>query len=522
MVVEIEDPGDRAEHKPFLDAGKGFDLEDIETTADIIIPNDPLKRVVGQDEAVELAATAASQHRHILIVGPPGTGKSMIAQALALHLPPPTEEIRVVHNPQNPERPMVETMNREQVRKEAETHESAEGELIDPKAVPVNVAERLGYKCMNCGTYSSPKERLCPKCSKTKSSQMGSGTPNNPFGDLLGGLMEVTMGQLADKERVTTTRKRYGKEEVVVYERAGEMIMVLDQKTLEKRWEMEKISPSKVLVPLERKTFILSTGASQTELLGDVRHDPYGSHPTLGTPPYERVVAGTIHEAHQGVLFIDELPHLGYNQRFILTAMQEHRFPITGRNPQSAGASVRVDNVPCNFIFVGACNIQDLEHVLSPLRSRIIGSGYEVLVEVTMPDNDTNRAKLAQFMAQEIMFDNRIPHATRDAAIALVNEAHQRAQRMDKVEGALTLRLRELGGLIRTAGDIAIAKKSEFILPEHLEAAMKRSKTIEEQIKEKYGSYQRGVASDMTGAQKATSPYHYWNQEFYDDKRGYE
>ncbi|MFO7619523.1 MAG: ATP-binding protein [Thermoplasmata archaeon] len=520
-MVIIDDSEAQSEGKPFLDAEKGFDLEDIETTADIIIPSDPLKRVIGQDEAVELASTAATQHRHILIVGPPGTGKSMIAQALALHLPPPSEEIRVVHNPQNPERPVVEVLDREEVIREAEKHESAEGELIDPKAVPVNVAERLGYKCMNCGTYSNPKERLCPKCAKPKSAQMGNAA-NNPFGDLLGGLVEVTLGQLSEKDRVTTTRKRYGKEEVVVYERAGEMIMVLDQKTLEKRREMEKISPSKVLVPLERKTFVLSTGASQTELLGDVRHDPYGSHPALGTPPYERVVAGTIHEAHQGVLFIDELPHLGYYQRFILTAMQERRFPISGRNPQSAGASVRVDNVPCNFIFVGACNIQDMEHVLSPLRSRIIGSGYEVLVEVTMPDNDLNRSRLAQFMAQEIMFDSRIPHATMETVKALVEEARRRASRMDKAENALTLRLRELGGLIRTSGDIASIKKSEFILPEHLEAAMKRSKTIEEQIKEKYGSYQRGVASDMTGAQKASSPYHYWNQEFYDDKRGYE
>jgi ATP-dependent Lon protease len=50
---------------------------------------------------------------------------------------------------------------------------------------------------------------------------------------------------------------------------------------------------------------------------------------------------------------------------------------------------------------------------------------------------------------------------------------------------------------------------------------MKRAKSIEEQIKDRYGSYQGGVASDMTGAQKQNSPYHYWNQHFTDDKRGY-
>ena len=166
--MKITDSEKIEEKKAFLDADKGFTIDQMETTRDIIIPIDPLKRVVGQEEAVDLASIAASQHRHILIVGPPGTGKSMIAQALALHLPPPTEEIRVVHNPQNPERPFVEVLTKEQVLSEAEKQDSAEGELIDPKAVPVNVAERLGYKCKNCGTYSSPKERLCTKCSKPK------------------------------------------------------------------------------------------------------------------------------------------------------------------------------------------------------------------------------------------------------------------------------------------------------------------------------------------------------------------
>src|SRR2546422_5360726 len=87
-------------------AEDGFALDDFESTVDIAIPDDPLKRVVGQDEAIALARIAANQRRHFLLVGPPGTGKSMIAQALSLHLPSVTEEIRVVHNPENPERPL--------------------------------------------------------------------------------------------------------------------------------------------------------------------------------------------------------------------------------------------------------------------------------------------------------------------------------------------------------------------------------------------------------------------------------
>ncbi len=495
--------------KGILDAEHGFALDEMETTADVAIPADPLARVIGQDEGVRLARIAARQRRHLLLVGPPGTGKSMIAQALSLHLPPPTQEVRVVHNPENHERPMVEVRRHDEVRQDVAELKGAEGDLIDPKEAPINVAERLGYRCVHCGHYSPPSEAVCPKCTRHKGAVQ---TPaGNPFGDLLSGIFEATLGQLGGQDRVTTTRKQFGKEEVVVFERAGDLIKVLDQKALEKRREMEKVSPRKVLVPLDRNPFVLATGASETELLGDVKHDPYGGHAQLGTAPYERVVPGAIHDAHEGVLFIDELPQLGPLQRFILTAMQEKRFPLSGRNPQSAGAAVRVDNVPCDFIMVGACNIQDLPYILSPLRSRIVGSGYEVLVATTMPDDEANRAKMAQFAAQEIAMDGRIPPATREAVLALLKESKRRARSLDNAEDGLTLRLREMGGLLRAAGDLAVMEKAERIDGTHIERAVKVARTAEDQIKERYGSYEGGVGSDMTPAQRSASPYNYWN-----------
>jgi len=59
------------------------DLSSVESTAQVVIPSDPLKRVIGQDEAVTLARIAAKQRRHLLLVGPPGTGKTSIAHGLA-------------------------------------------------------------------------------------------------------------------------------------------------------------------------------------------------------------------------------------------------------------------------------------------------------------------------------------------------------------------------------------------------------------------------------------------------------
>jgi ATP-dependent Lon protease len=489
-------------------------LDEITTTQDIPIPSDPLERVIGQEKAVEIARVAAYQRRHLLLVGPPGIGKSMTAQALALHLDRPRTEIRIVHNPENPERPSVEIVPGEDVHAEHETRRSTEGELINPQDAPASVAERLGYRCPRCSFYSLPMDRYCPSCGNSKQVVPGMNAGSgNPFRDLVGGILELTVSPGGNpQESVRTTRLKNGVEEVVAYERANEKIKVLDQRALERRRQMQRESPRKVLVKLDRNSFVMATGASETELLGDVRHDPYGGHPQLGTLPYERTIAGAVHEAHEGVLFIDELPHLGHMQRHILTAMQEKRFPITGRNPQSGGASVRVDSVPCDFILVAAANITDIPKILSPLRSRIAGGGYEVLLDTAMPDTERNRMRLAQFCAQEIATDGRIRPATKQAVQELIQEAHRRAEVLDGRRNSLTLRLRELGGLIRTAGDLAAISSSEFLEASHVREALIRARSIEEQIKEQYGSFYSGVQRDVTEAQRQSMGYYHWNE----------
>jgi ATP-dependent Lon protease len=450
-----------------------------ESTMDVALPKDPLEMVIGQGGALEAARIASKQRRHLLLVGPPGTGKSMIAQSISHLIPPPKQEIAVLHNFSNPERPLLDVREFKPC-----SRSKVDGIVVPLSKIPKYIAEKLGCRCGTCGVMST-NPQICPNCGSDKQPKRIS-----PFEDF------VSTNAVKTKDRVYATRKcPDGKEEIMVYERAdGDKVRVYDQKSLTKVIDSE-VRPRKVIVPLKREPFVQATGASETELLGDVRHDPYGGHPEVGTLPYMRVVPGAIHEAHEGVLFIDEIANLGYLQRCILTAMQEKRFPVTGRNESSTGASVRVDAVPCDFILVAALNMSDLPSLLPPLRSRITGNGYEILLKTYMEDNEENQKKMIQFIAQEIVKDGRIPHANSEAITAIINEARKRAKMIDDV-AALTLRLRSISGVIKLAGDLASVEGSEFIERKHVEAAIKRGKTIEEQVNERYGSWWRAGMSE--------------------------
>ena len=496
---------------------------DFETTKDISIPKDPFERIIGQPEAVEIAKMVPYQRRHLLLVGPPGTGKSMIAQAIASVLPKPRFEISVMENPENPERPIVVIRDEGQINKEKKEEKKQDkrfGLEVTPLDVPSFVAERLGYRCRRCGAMSPFTDLVCPQCGADKIQkgglfdrfappQMNSPTPE------------------AEKMRVATTRRNPdGAEEVLIYERNAEgKIIVLRQEELKKMEELAKElikkTKRKVIVPLTRSrfvrenwtelprsTFVQASGGSETELLGDIRHDPYGGHHVLGTPPYTRVVPGAVHEAHEGVLFIDELSTLGVLQRYILTAMQDKIFTIVGRNSMSSGASVRVEGVPCDFLFVGACNINDIKHITPPLRSRIRGDGYEVLMNAYMEDTEANQEKVVQFIAQEIIGDGKIPHADRKSVNLMLDEAREITRRVDNAKG-LTLRLRNLTGIIKMAGDMAKTAKKDIIEKKDVELAIKESKPIEEKVRDKYGSWfaaesaDYGLKSERTGPETA-------------------
>jgi len=70
-----------------------FDSKDTEfglsfsSTKEIVVPKVLIEQVIGQDKSVEIIRKAAAQKRNVLLVGVPGTGKSLLAQAMSEILP---------------------------------------------------------------------------------------------------------------------------------------------------------------------------------------------------------------------------------------------------------------------------------------------------------------------------------------------------------------------------------------------------------------------------------------------------
>jgi Lon-like ATP-dependent protease len=401
------------------------------TTANVEVPPRLLDQVIGQDEAVEVAKKAATQKRHMILIGEPGTGKSMLARAMVDFLPKEQQQdVLAYPNSEDPNEPKIRVVPAGK-GKEIVAAQKLEAAQRKEQRMILLIIGALAIFGLVLYIVIVQKDLLA----------------------ILIGLFLVFL--LYAIVRFGSGRSENG------------------------------LGVAKLLVthtPDEKPPFIDATGAHAGALLGDVKHDPFQSG-GLETPPHERVEVGAIHKANGGVLFVDEINLLKIeSQHSLLTALQERKFPIVGQSERSAGAMVKTEPVPCDFVLVAAGNVDSVQSMHPALRSRIRGYGYELYVKTTMTDNHENRMKIVRFVAQEVLKDKKIPHFEMGAVIEIVREAQRRAGR----SGQLTLRLRELGGLVRVAGDIANSEGSRIVAAQHVVRAKRTSRSLEQQIADRY------------------------------------
>ncbi|MHA1864008.1 MAG: ATP-binding protein [Candidatus Thorarchaeota archaeon] len=452
-------------------------LDELETTEQVITSKNPFQRIIGQEHAVTIVQSAVKQRRHVLLCGVPGIGKSMLAKAAYSLLDPPTQEIHLRHNKALPDRPIavISQISNDEIPSRSI---SAPSNVFysTPDRLPIEIAIKMGYRCSKCSSLSTPLEPACTNCGTDKRCDW---SENDSYHGLFRMLDVVREPAL----RTVTSLEEIGNESYhITYERTGETEIAVTRDRLGESSAVDKsqvIDDERVLVGKDVSRFIRVSGASHVELLGDVKHDPYGSAETLGMAAYQRVIPGAIHEAHEGILYIDEVSALGPHQSHLLTAMQERIYSISGHNPLSSGAAVRVDDVPCDFILFASCNTENIGGILPALRSRIRGYGYEIMLDSWIEKSRENLDEVIRFIAQTVEEDGKVPHLTAESVKEVLRVAEQMAFQFDGKRNALTLRLRELGGLVRIAGDLAVQESEQLVQPNHVTNAEILSRGID-------------------------------------------
>lgn len=431
---------------PIIDTPVDEWLEGIafESTAEVPIPDRLVDQVIGQEDAAVVIRKAAEQRRHMLMIGDPGTGKSMLAKAMTELMPSETLEDTLCYmNDDDENEPRIRT-------------------------VPAGRGDRLVKDLRN---------QLREQRERTSRTLMFVAL-------LIGGALVLATIQTGE----------------IITLLFGMFILAFGYMFIKNRLVSgDEARIPKLLVKRKRgeePPFVDATGTLAGSLLGDVRHDPFQSG-GMETPAHERVEGGAIHKAHGGVLFIDEINLLRLEeQQALLTAMQEKAFPISGRSERSSGALTKTEAVPCDFILVAAGNLDAVQHMHPALRSRIRGYGYEVYVNSTMRDTARNRRRLIRFIAQEVRNEqnkktgNPIPQFDRSAVAVILREAQRRAGR----RGKLTLRLRELGGLVRIAGDLACEENAQLTSGHHVLGARRIARPLEQQVADRMIEHRQDYA----------------------------
>lgn len=90
------------------DAEAWIETQDFTTTADIKVPDKLADQVIGQEAAVEVVKKAAEQKRHVMLIGEPGTGKSMLAKSMTEYLPKSElQDVVAYNNPDDSNEPKI-------------------------------------------------------------------------------------------------------------------------------------------------------------------------------------------------------------------------------------------------------------------------------------------------------------------------------------------------------------------------------------------------------------------------------
>jgi len=484
-------------------------LDFFETTAQITIPEDPIEKVIFQDRAKQAIRKVAQNKGHLLMVGKPGTGKSMLANMFQLvldkslgdYLRPRNaivaypgkdrNHIRIAYENPNKMDTLLASMNREM---EAAENRSDNFSLSDQ----IRSVRRLRSILLLATIASAAGGIFYP-----------------PAFILTGitGIGAIFMVMQESNHRV--------QEKIQQEARLGRTNSVK---------HLYDMIPEVLYDP--RKDTELMTRVSEPDsrnMKGGFRHDPYQSG-NLQTPTHKRAYLGA--HATAPIIYIDELKTLikiGYMPD-LLEVMQNKAYILEGGRNTGSGAADRSENeIRADNIIVACCNHDTLaclqQEGEGAFLSRIEDRGEIIHMESAVVENPATIRQVAQYVKQEINhlglefaetwgnikareghdgirqrcenivgrklpvdFDLKEREFSRQAVLEIIKEMRCRSS-----DRKLSSILRPINGIIKTAEIEAIVDNARCVEPHHIQSALREHQSLEGALAAETGKYKKDL-----------------------------
>ncbi len=492
-------------------------LNFFEDTSQISIPDDPIDQVIFQDRAKKAIRKIAQNKGHILMVGRPGTGKSMLANMFKEVLDRSFGEYikpkdAIVAYPGK---------DRNHVRIAYENPEK-----IDRLLSRVNQAIEIARDSVD--EFSLADQIQSARRVKA--------------GLILAAVISAAAGYFFPPAFILTGLAGLGAIFMYIQEnnhKAQEKIQReanADKKNTVKH--IYDMVPEILYDPRKDKDLMARVSEPDARnMKGGFRHDPYQSG-NLETPAHKRAYLGA--HAKAPIIYIDEIKTLikvGY-MADLLEIMQNKKYYLEGGKNTGSGAADRSENhLRAENIIVACCNHDTLHYLQQEgegaFLSRIEDKGEIIQMESAVPESAESVKQVAQYIKQEITnlgqefneswgeviendgdesvrkrceyifgkslsndFKLQEREFSRAAVLEVIRELRCRAS-----DGKLSSILRPINGLIKSAEFEAIFEHAARVEAHHVRRALKEHLSLEGSLSKEiseHKKYLKKYISSMT------------------------
>jgi Lon-like ATP-dependent protease len=484
-------------------------LGQFEDTSQIKLPQDPIDRVIFQDRAKRAIRKIAQNKGHILMVGRPGTGKSMLANMFKEVL-----DKSIGDYLRSPEAIVAYPgKDRNHIRFAYELPAKMDVVISDLNAAIETARNGLDQFSLSEQIQSARKVKIALILATCLGAAGGFYFPPAFIAAGLTGMGSIFMYMQENNHRAQEKIQRE------THDGSKNDVKHLQDMVPEVLHDPRK----------DQELMARVSEPSSRNMKGGFRHDPYQSG-NLQTACHLRAYLGA--HAKSPIIYIDELKTMvkvGY-MADLLEIMQNKQYILEGGRSTGSGAADRSENhLKANNIIVACCNHDTLAYLQEEgdgaFLSRIEDKGEIIHMESAVPENEANVKQIAQYIKQEVInlanefeeawgeiikqegyesvrkrsehiYGRRLPEDflptvrefSKGAVLEIAKEMRCRSS-----DGKLSSILRPINGIIKAAEFEAVLEGTPLVEPKHIRQALEEHLSLEGGLSKEIGEHKNNL-----------------------------